>query len=191
MLPILAKPRLLQETPLQICIGLEYTGKAGRDHRHIWFAHAPCCHTLMLCINQNGHAFRLQDRLDGFSNLCGEGFLRLQAPCKAINDTRQFRNANNTPVWHIGDMCRPLKWAQDDVHNGFPSNIAQHHHVIIAFDLFKGALQACWLDLHYSQHKILPMRGPRVRACRPSLRGLGRHQSSATAIQLRLQLRFG
>ena len=65
-------------------------GKDAREpcchHANPRLADTAGCHALMLGINDQRDAFRLQNGLDGFCDLCGHGFLGLQAFGKNIDD---------------------------------------------------------------------------------------------------------
>ena len=95
----------------------------------------------MLCFDQNGNAFWCQNPIDGLCNLCGHGFLGLQALGIDLNHTCQLGNSHHFIGWNIGNM----RLAQDGNHMvlamTFQIDVAQHDHIVVAFDFFKGFAQ--------------------------------------------------
>ena len=79
-----------QEAILQFLVSLEHACELGRNGRDIGVMHAPCCHALMLCVQQDGDTSWAQRFGDAISDLCGHRLLRLQALAEDFHDARQF-----------------------------------------------------------------------------------------------------
>ena len=95
----------------------------------------------MLGIHKYGNAFWLKRILNGGRNLSCHGLLSLKPAGKAVQHPCQLGNTDNPAVRHIGDMSPPQNRHHVMFTMRLHRDIPQHHHIIIAFHLFKGAGQ--------------------------------------------------
>jgi hypothetical protein len=68
----------------------EHAGELGGHGRGAMLMHAAQCHALMLGLDHDGDAARLQDLVDRRDDIAGEPLLRLQAPRIDVEDTRKL-----------------------------------------------------------------------------------------------------
>lgn len=73
-------------------------------HGDTGFIDASRCHALMLCLDDNRHAFGPKSVLDAIGNQCGHRFLNLEAARKYINDPHELANPDNSVCWDIPNM---------------------------------------------------------------------------------------
>jgi len=64
-------------------------------HGDTGFINASRCHALVLCLDDNRHAFGPKSVLNAIGNQCGHRFLNLEAACKNINDARELTNPDD------------------------------------------------------------------------------------------------
>ena len=85
----------------------------------------------MARLDDDAHAFWLDDLLHGFGDLLGELFLDLQAAGEDIYHARDFAKAYDLVVWDVGYVHAPEKRQQMMLAKAVKFDIAHEHHFVI------------------------------------------------------------
>ncbi len=100
----------------------------------------------MLGLNHHAHAVGLEHVLDGLGDLGGELFLDLQAMGEALHHPRQLGDAHHAVGRQVADMGAAHHRQHVVLAEANHADVAEHDQLVIAANLFEGALQiGAWL----------------------------------------------
>jgi len=94
-------------------------------------------HALVFGLDDDAHAFRLQNVLDAIGYLCRHLFLHLKAAGKGLDHARQFADAHNLVIWKIANVCFADNWGHMVFAMRFECDVAKYDHLVVTFNLFE------------------------------------------------------
>lgn len=120
-------------------------------------------HAMVRRLDDDADASGLENVLNRIGNLCGHLFLDLKTLGVDVNHARELADADDPTTRYISDPGSADDWSEVVLAMTFKWNAAQHHHLIVVFDLlecflqdkcrilrvtrevlFEGARDACW-----------------------------------------------
>src|SRR6188508_166986 len=138
---IAGSPNHRQEFCPRARIGAEVAKKLARDHGHAVLAHAARGHALVDSFDDDADAARLQHVLDAVRDLRRQRFLHLQPACERLDDTRQLADADDLAIRKVTDVHSADDRRHVMLAVRLEAYVAQHDHLVVAFDLAEGAPQ--------------------------------------------------
>jgi len=118
-------------------IGSEVPKQLTRDHRDAVLTHTTRCHAMMRCLDDHADAFRLEHILNAMGDLCGHGFLYLQAARECLDNTGEFADADNVAIRQVANVGPADDRRHVVLAMRLELDISQDNHFIVAVDFIE------------------------------------------------------
>src|SRR5579864_8135199 len=96
------------------------------------FLQSPHPHAKVAALDDTSNPSRLDDFLDGLSNLGREALLDLQAAGEDFYEARNFAQANHFAIRNVGDVHLAEKWQHMVLAEAEHFDVLHDHHFVIS-----------------------------------------------------------